>query len=178
MQPEVKKIFAQPPVVIIYIIGTQKYYHKKSTHFSIIFYFMPIYDPKLNIAFTFFSSRVLHVVIINYKSIKNSTVQTYVTAYRLDQVLSKSVKFPSIQRTLAENNHCFYIQKKCWLKVNKSLYVMSHLKRNSRSAARYLQAGSRVLTSDKCSGCCRIVLQKPLIPLGNSKSRTARYSYS
>jgi len=58
-------MFAQPPFVIFYIIGTQKYHHNKSTHFSIICYFMSICDHKLNIAFTFLSSRVLHVVITN-----------------------------------------------------------------------------------------------------------------
>ena len=42
--------------------------------FSIICYFMSIYDPKLNITFTFLSSRVLHVVVTNYRSIKNATV--------------------------------------------------------------------------------------------------------
>jgi hypothetical protein len=41
-------------------------------YFSII-YFMSIYDPKLNIAFTFLSSLVLHVVT-NYRSKKNATV--------------------------------------------------------------------------------------------------------
>jgi hypothetical protein len=89
-------MFAQPPVVIVYIIDIQKYYHKKSTHFSLICYRMSVCDFELNIAFTCLISRVLHIVITNHQSIKNATV----LVYRLDQVLSKPVKFPGIQRTL------------------------------------------------------------------------------
>lgn len=82
---------------------------------------MSVYDPKLIIAFTFLSLRVLQVVTANYQSIKNATVLVYVTACRLDQVLSKSVKFPNIGGTITQSNHCFCLQKKCWLKFDKSL---------------------------------------------------------
>lgn len=46
IQPEVKKMFAQPPVVIVYIICTQKYYHKIYTLFSMICYRLSVYGPK------------------------------------------------------------------------------------------------------------------------------------
>jgi len=57
-------MFAQPPVVIVYIICTQKCYHNKSTRFSIIYYRMSIYHPKLNTAFTILSSAYLMLLPI------------------------------------------------------------------------------------------------------------------